>query len=155
MWKVHIEQKLSILCGISNACRSIWKLYINSIISLVECYSNSFMGWQILKQLCNSLMVGRKLTLLRESTPIRKWKLSHCTLCMSWIKWRAFTVQLISVVCSDMAENAGLTAIGCCDTLKRIYSNEEMKAIPSYIVYVMNKKELFHSTIIIRWLFRH
>ncbi len=34
-----IEYKLSILhvCGISNACRSMWKLHICSIISLVDC----------------------------------------------------------------------------------------------------------------------
>ena len=30
-------------------------------------------------------------------------------------------------------------------TLKGIYSNKEMKAISSYIMYVMNKMELFHN----------
>ncbi len=38
------------------------------------------------------------------------------------------------------------------DTLKGIYSNKKMKAIPSYIMYVMNKMELFHNTIHIRCL---
>ena len=37
---------------------------------------------------------------------------------------------------------------------KGIYSNKEMKAIPSFIMYVMNKMELFHNTIHIRCLFR-
>ena len=31
--------------------------------------SNSFMAWQIPKQLCNNPTVSRELTLLRESTP--------------------------------------------------------------------------------------
>ncbi len=34
--KVRIGKELLILCGISNACRSMWKLYIITIISLVE-----------------------------------------------------------------------------------------------------------------------
>ena len=40
------------------------------------------------------------------------------------------------------------------DTLSGIYSNKEMKVISSYIMYVMNKMELFHNTIYIRCLFR-
>ncbi len=37
MWKVHLEKKLSIVCGMSNACRSMWKIYIYTMISLSEC----------------------------------------------------------------------------------------------------------------------
>ncbi len=60
-------------------------------------HSNNFMGWQILKQLCRSLMVRRKLTFLRESIPIRKWKLSNCTLCMSWIKWSIIHIRCLPI----------------------------------------------------------
>ncbi len=55
---------------------------------------DSFIGWQIRKQPCNSLTVSRMLTLLRESTPIRKWMQSHRTSCMSWIKWSSFTIYI-------------------------------------------------------------
>ncbi len=64
-------------------------------------YGNSFMALQILIHYCRNLMVKKKLTLLVESIPIRKWKLSHRTLCMSWIRWSSFTIQYISGVCSD------------------------------------------------------
>ncbi len=66
-----------------NGCCRIQKLFgLSNII---------FIGWQILKQLCNSLRDRRKLTLLG------------------------------------------------------IYSNKEMDAVSSYIMYVMNKMELFHN----------
>ena len=55
---------------------------------------NSFMGWQILKQLCNSLTERNKLTLLRESTPVRKWMESHHTLCYVMNKWSSFTIYI-------------------------------------------------------------
>ncbi len=31
------RKKLLIVCGISNTCRSMWKIYIITMISLVEC----------------------------------------------------------------------------------------------------------------------
>ncbi len=49
--------------------------YIETLsdIETVKVFSyNCFMGWQILKQLYDSIRERRKLTLLRESTPIRK-----------------------------------------------------------------------------------
>ena len=36
-WKMHIEIKLLILCGISSACRLRWQVHIITMISLVEC----------------------------------------------------------------------------------------------------------------------
>ncbi len=36
-WKMHIEIKLFLLCGISSACRLRWKVHSITIISLVEC----------------------------------------------------------------------------------------------------------------------
>ena len=36
-WKMHIEIKLLLLCGISSACRLRWQVHIITIISLVEC----------------------------------------------------------------------------------------------------------------------
>ncbi len=77
-----------------------WENYHIMLIFLSENYSvtvcifwawthdlsyDSIIGWQILEQLCNSLTDRKKLTLLRESTPIRKWMQSHHALCMSWI----------------------------------------------------------------------
>ena len=56
--------------------------------------SNGFIGWQILKQLCYSLRGSMKLTLLRESTPERKWMQSHHTSCVSWIKWSSFIIYI-------------------------------------------------------------
>ncbi len=36
-WKMHIEIKLLLLCGISSACRLRWQVHIITMISLVEC----------------------------------------------------------------------------------------------------------------------
>ena len=90
--------------GYTGTAKQIWAMW-SSLKRPRECrtqkllghYSNSFMGWQIFIQLCRRLIVRRKLTLLRESIPIRKWKLSHRTLCMSC----SFTLQLISGVWSE------------------------------------------------------
>ena len=105
---------------------------------------------------CRSLMVRKKLTLLRESIPIRKWKLSHCTLCMLWMKWGSLghygnSFMAWQILIQLRRKPYGKKEV---DILKGIHSNKEMKAISSYIMYVMHKMELFHNTIHIRCLFR-